>query len=242
MKPIICNSESVRAILDERKSQTRRVITARQFKPSIGATKEEFENIAAVYLKDSNRFFGYSGSYNIRLGELICPYGIPGDKLWVRETWALQADLDEQLKEDDLTPGQIDNEGFHIGYKADGSGVYPKANLGRWRPPRFMPRWASRITREIKDVRVERVQDISEEDAKAEGVTSDILFGFGYSGFPNSPLTDERNPAVKKGDLFYGLRGAFAYLWNSINAKRGYDWHKNSWVWVLEFEISEREN
>lgn len=228
MKPIICNSESVRAILDERKSQTRRVIK--------DAPKGSFWERPHL---DNGRWYWVANLENPSIepkAGLVCPYGIPGDSLWVKETWALQADLDEQLKEDGLTPGQIGNEGFHVGYKADGSGVYPKANLGRWRYSIYMPRWASRITLEIKDVRVERVQDISEEDAKAEGVTSDTLFGFGYSGFPNSSLTDERNPAVKKGDLLYGLRGAFAYLWNSINAKRGYDWHKNSWVWVLNLK------
>lgn len=77
-----------------------------------------------------------------------------------------------------------------------------------------MPRWASRITLELTGVRVERVREISEEDAKAEGITA-----------PMYP---------RKGEPTYRL--AYRYLWDSLNAKRGFGWNKNPWVWVLEFK------
>lgn len=170
-RPILFSGEMVRAILDGRKTQTRRVI-----KPQ-------------------------GEPYTIEdVDVLKCPYGIPGDRLWVRETfadlrgmgfghkWAYRAD----------TPEGSESDRIRIGY-----GV-------RWKPSIHMPRWASRITLEITDIRVERVQDITYIDAKAEGVE----YEKGY--------TDPRE--------------AFATLWNSINAKRDYGWAMNPWVWIIEFK------
>jgi hypothetical protein len=147
-------------------------------------------------------------------GPGVCPYGRIGDRLWVRETW------------NTVNP---EGEPTSILYKADGSVMYrpfPSAEAGwkaeqdaesldaqRWNTPIFMPRWASRITLEVTDVRVERVQEISEEDAKAEGVKPD----------PNE------RPYVED------FREDFEHLWDSINAKRGHSWESNPWVWAITF-------
>jgi hypothetical protein len=129
-----------------------------------------------------------------------CPYGAPGDQLWVRETWWW-----DETKED-LSIVQ---------YRA--SGEMPKYMRGdgeKWRPPIHMPRWASRITLEIVSVRVERVQEITELDA-------------GWEGFPSCSVTS---------DWTEKARPWFRTLWDSINAKRGFGWEKNPFVWVLEFK------
>jgi hypothetical protein len=195
-RPILFNGDMVRAILDGRKTQTRRVIKPQ---PKIISTHDGSMNILQI----TGKAPWFNGDPNH-----TCPYGVIGDRLWVRETWGLEPDMDEQLKDDGLTPGQIEYEGYHIGYKADGSGAYC---VEKWRPSIFMPRWASRIMLDITDVRVERLQEISEDDAQAEGV--------GYWGCDTIEVFED--------------------LWNSINQKRGYPWSSNPWVWVIEFKVLE---
>jgi len=125
-----------------------------------------------------------------------CPYGQVGDMLWVRETWATYASRN-RWKPSLLHPDEP------IFYKA--SEEYPHQYV--WRPSIFMPRWASRITLEITEVRVERLQEISREDSLAEGVSWQ--------------------------DYKQDYKWAFAKLWDSLNAKRGYSWEVNPWAWVL---------
>ena len=124
-----------------------------------------------------------------------CPYGQPGDRLWVRETW------------------QICDTCGVINYAADQQKHCTgcDALLGKWKPSIHIPCLYSRITLEIVSVRVERVQDISEEDAKAEGMHTPEIAG------------------VTHKDLFH-------VLWDSINAKRGYGWSQNPWVWQIGFK------
>lgn len=152
------------------------------------------------------------------IGETIrCPYGRAGDRLWVRETtWRNGGYVATD-------PPNIENEGKV--------------------PSIFMPRALSRITLEVVDVRVERVQDISDADVTAEGLpyrqsTDDFAIGkypadgrF-YWGFPT--------PAWDGGTYYVWSRDAqraFAELWDSINADRGYSWEDNPWVWVIEFHV-----
>jgi hypothetical protein len=181
-RPILFSGTMVRAILDGRKTQTRRVITRVVWaNPTYDA--QTFMDINPVHRANP------SG---------LCPYGDPGDTLWVRETFAKRY-ADAQR---DPADGII--------YRADGGlAVEP-----RWTPAIHMPRWASRLTLRITAVRVQRVQDITAEDAHAEGIL--------------------RGPTFGDRDIFD--RALFAKLWDSINAKRGYSWDSNPWVWALTFE------
>ena len=132
-----------------------------------------------------------------------CPYGRPGDLLWVRETHGIQLKLGESP---DYPKGLVV-------YRADlpeDSNFQYEGGGSAWRPSIHMPRWASRITLEITGVRVERVQDISEKDAIAEGA------------------------AFRKDED--GELDAFNNIWDIINEKRGYSWDNNPWVWVIEFK------
>lgn len=178
-KPILMNSESVRAILGGRKTQTRRVI------------KPQPEILSAPMGAKTIWWKGRDGWLPASIRE-YCPYGKVGDRLWVKETFKI-----------------IDS---FVWYKADG--MYIKKR--KWKPSIFMPHWASRITLEVVDIRVERVQDISREDVIAEGCE-------GMQGEPR-----EKSLPVHQ--------VVFADLWDSINAKRGYGWDMNPFVWVIVFK------
>lgn len=183
-RPILFSGPMVRALLDGRKTQTRRVVKWRGGLDMLG---------------------------------LPCPYGEPGDRLWVRETWAprdSEAFLRHEVEADKLF------------YRAD-----DERHLltdGRWRPSIHMPRWASRITLEVASVRVERVQDITDADALAEGVTN---YG-DDSQFP--PGFSMSTRAARK----WRPRREFRDLWDSINGKRpGCAWSDNPWVWAVTFKV-----
>ena len=139
--------------------------------------------------------------------QLKCPYGQVGDRLWVRETWYAEK------KYDDLSPSEIP-PASKIWYFADGLPL-PLQCFGRKRSAMFILRWASRLTLEITGVRVERLQEISEADAIKEGIKP-IYFTTG-----------------KQVDTL----PQFKYLWDSLNAKRGYGGETNPWVWVISFEV-----
>jgi hypothetical protein len=210
-KPILFSPEMVRAILDGRKTQTRRVI--REIKNR--------EGMPVHFSIDENGWPVLDWSWE----KMKCPYGVPGDRLWVRETYQL-----------------IDNihGGLTTLYKADdNSRKYTEEFLARmkWQSPIFMPRMWSRITLEVVNVRVERVQEIGEEDAIKEGANCPP-----YTVFPQL-YKDEQDYLAQGGFIYvaedatrYGPTGKFACLWDKINAKRGYAWSSNPWVWVIEFK------
>lgn len=208
-RPIIMDSDSVRAILDNRKSQTRRLV------------KPQPESIKVI--ADGKRLSINKDGFLKYEKPLDTPYGIPGDRLWVRETWAFPR------FQDDLTPSGV-NYTQAIFYKPDvirrlsGPGTdgpwWMPPDRGKWRSPIHMPRWVSRLTLEIKNVRVERVQEISEDDARREGVDA---------WFPKSP---ELLRYVQEGGSY---RNGFHEQWDDLNAKRGYPWSSNPWVFVIEF-------
>lgn len=210
----------VRAILGGTKTQTRRVVKPQPhcnhiLSPCWGTSPDGFEfGRKHVWIENGPDYPDGPDD------ERRCPYGVIGDRLWVRETWA---------------------SGFAAGcwgtiFAADGKFVQGKRDHKKgphynandrppikWRPSIFLPRWASRITLEITDVRVERLNDISEDDGKAEGVSSSIA------------------PARINGKLgsvhCFGPdahRKAFGLLWDAINGKRA-PWASNPWVWVIEF-------
>lgn len=153
--------------------------------------------------------------------EVSCPYGDVGDRLWVRETHqAYFIREGEQVYDYALECGRVhyDKNGqpWFMHYAADGDTLMHKGNT--WRPSIHMPRWASRITLEITGRRAERLHDISEVDCCRELGAAEAWPGPG--------------PEPYKRDMY----GAFRFLWDSINADRGYGWSVNPWVWVVEFQ------
>jgi len=181
----------VKAILEGRKTQTRRVIKVDDDPEN---WKISIEGTSIVRTEP----------YDVKL-----PRYAAGDILWVRETWATVSSGIIEYKATYIEPYTGSTEIDHIGKKIT------------WRPSIYMPREAARIFLKVTNVRVERLQDITEEDAKAEG------------------CIDGKSKDVLKFDLT--ARDVFAKLWNSINAKRGYRWETNPWVWVIEFERINKE-
>lgn len=195
-RPVLFSAPMVRAILDGRKTQTRRVVKG--------------------YVTCG---CGESLSVCDRHGPMVTPtLAEVGDRLWVRETWA---PLDETNKAH--TP-----DGARAMYLADRSFFVEPA---RWRPSIHMPRWASRITLEATGVRVERLQAITEEDAKKEGARhfADIPDPHPYRQGPRWSCTE----ATSTDQCLGTPRMAFANLWESINGAGS--WDANPWVWVVEF-------
>ena len=215
--PILFSGPMVRAILEGRKTQTRRVV-----KPQAWSYANDLLGLPWIYAKSGPNDFGDPTP-------IRCPYGQPGDRLWVRETWQY-ADWTE------------DGEPW-LRYRADGATLLPgwapddwldrlesvwatlsdpeniridgKAADRKWRASILMPRWASRIELEVTGVRVERVQGISEADAQAEWVAA-----------VQWDQEDHFDPVDR-----------FAQVWDGSNAKRGHGWDVNPWVWVVEFRV-----
>ncbi|EMD6397422.1 TPA: hypothetical protein ACXHUQ_004918 [Klebsiella pneumoniae] len=204
---MIFNAEMVRALLDGRKTQTRRIIKD----CTVG------RDPISKFIKIGKKFIG---CYPEDVPELIrecCPYGVPGDRIWVRETWARY---------------NIDQNTHDIAYRATTPADWPEE--GRWRPSIHMPRWASRIVLEITDVRVERLNAISPEDAESEGLERTNFTGFGDEpGLPSYPEPDVYFDPLKKQWKEYPPE-AFAGLWKSIYGEGS--WKANPWVWVISFK------
>lgn len=219
-RPIIFSADMVRAILEGRKTQTRRVI--KRDPGFINYAKEQ------TVLKGMWHPTSPSGKIGLVRPEK-CPYGQPGDRLWVRETWQTWCEFDTVAPRD-LTPGKC--------------GLQYPATYDHWvskkRSPIHMPRWASRIMLEVVNVRVERVQDISEDDAKAEGMPPNWLGELsGWNEHDHGFIPPHQLGDAAKDDpepVFFTARDAYAEYWNYLNAKRGYGWDENPWVWVIEFK------
>jgi hypothetical protein len=156
----------------------------------------------------------------------IEPLGLPGDILWVRETFAKNTDRVGE-KRDVFEKDYL--------YKADGNGYSPPV---KWRSPLFMPHDAARIKLEVKSVRIEWLQDIKSDDVKAEGwPKSYTSWGveIKYVGpYCESCSYSTSENKVCSTDYCYE-QTCFSAFWNKLNAKRGYGWKSNPWVWVYEF-------
>jgi len=223
---LIVNISGVRTILEGRKTQTRCIVTPKT--SEVGEGKVDWSKFcwdgSQVYLDTCHH--GHTEKHKAPLPYIngraierfpydqqylhvpylwveqmtiyrIYPRWQVGDRLWVKETW-------------------FNWQGKPL-YKAtvDTNNEYPP----RWQSPLFMPRWASRITLEITGVKVERLQEISREDARAEGM---------------------RHEGYWAGDTWHTSTGDFHFLWDSLNAKRGFPWASNCWVWVIEFRVLKR--
>ncbi|AOZ52666.1 hypothetical protein BKX93_01490 [Chromobacterium vaccinii] len=227
-KPILFCAEMVRALLAGTKTQTRRV--AKPVKhPDFGNL---YEPGAMVLEREPQHVINRA-----------CPYGQPGDRLWVRETWGVishswdkAGNMVDWVPDRPATPilelpfGRVYYSG-HVIYAADGymewagdddGGGEPRS---AWKPSIHMPRTASRILLEITDVRVEQLQDISEADAVAEGCVAE-------------PCDHSRQSCEDIGCYGPTAAGAYHWLWNRLNGAGS--WDANPWVWVIEFKRVEK--
>jgi hypothetical protein len=195
----------VRAILEGRKTQTRRVV------------------------KNPERLQGM-----VRGEEAAwCPYGGAGDRLWVKETWSPHS-ADKGIRYAVFKDGgqQYEDGVYAPGLKEYAPGA---ADHIKWKPSIHMPRWASRLTLEVTGVRVERLQDITEADAIAEGA---VFTDFGKDRWGNQhPGWTMEPPAADQVHCLGGARWAFANLINKINGSGC--WDANPYVWVVEFRKAE---
>ncbi|WP_039027571.1 hypothetical protein [Pseudomonas aeruginosa] len=212
-RPILFNDQMVRAILEGRKTVTRRVM-----KPQPTPCKDGGHhwpcNIHQSMLHVERELQNGEGCW-CGLAEAACPYGQPGDRLWVRETWGLQV------------RSYGGGAGEFIVYRATNpDAIYCRSSEGReypvkWKPSIHMHRHSSRILLEITAVRVECLQDISEEQALAEGVHGE-------------PCDHARQACSDIGCWGDTAKGAFGFLWEQLNGADA--WQANPWVWVVEFK------
>lgn len=200
-RPILFNGAMVRAILAGQKTQTRRAVSGVRGDNCLSLRKptKTRSGIVTHVLDAPERG--------------LCPFGQPGDRLWVREAHAIFATHGQHRADAKRwgpwggLPTTVSEDGKQIAYYREG---FDRCDPGRWRPSIHMPRWACRLLLEIDAVRVERLQAISAQDCIAEGITTRFT-------------VDDGND---------DLRIQFRDLWDST----GGDWDSNPWVWVIEFK------
>lgn len=224
IRPIIFSGPMVRAIIGGRKTQTRRIIKLSTTNADRSWRLDCHDVGAAIFTRPNRVVMGHE--VVTECVKIECPYGQPDDRLWVRETWAVDADIAQARREhEDMMPGLRHGPYFRADPVHENSGLI-------WRPAIHMPRWASRITLEVTGVRVERLQDISENDAKAEGIN----WSYDRDPFASGPSACRYGNSALPGRGFNTAKFAFENLWDSINAKRA-PWSSNPWVWVIEFRL-----
>jgi hypothetical protein len=214
--PLLMTAPMVRALLNGTKTQTRRAVKFQKHGDGLPPIPDE------AWIEHS-----YEKPEHGNVPCLKVPYGHgdeqviyrhfprfePGMRAWVKETFG-SPDADHPL----CKGGRTIEQGMRLVYRANPSGKSSQGSFV-WRPSIFMPRWASRITLEITEVRVERLQSISEEDAIAEGIDHDFRLSM-------------------KGGHFSCV-GAYADLWDSINGKGS--WNANPWCWCISFRVLENK-
>lgn len=232
-RPILFSGSMVRAILEGRKTQTRRAI---KNPPGQGdwIPAEMCATTSEGYQTSGHSGVWWCDGNGDDQDTVRCPYGIPGDRLWVRETWGFvnhdgyancpsslswRADGRQRIVPVDDVMRLPKTQLPHCGYSLD--------DQPKWRSSIHMPRWASRITLEVTDIRVERLQEISEMDAFAEGIDdeSEAYLAAEHYQAGGSSITGGC-PSVF----------AFADLWDSINGTGS--WEANPWVWAITFELA----
>lgn len=254
-RPILFSAPMVQAILEGRKTQTRRIVKPMPGLQSAWLSQETLNSVPhggmsgggwqMHHPRAGTHHMGVDVEHNSPFGWIRCPYGVPGDRLWVRETWG-SADQFYQSHENE-TPSVV-------AYRADLAAIQwdaepprkiPKYDLEqwnwdtiRWRPSIHMPRWASRLTLEVVSVRVERLRDIGEDDARAEGlegITKDggLTIKYGIPDRDGFPGTDDLGWPWRDWDA--DPRKACRTLWEHINGAGS--WDANPWVWVVEFKV-----
>ncbi|MCK5236168.1 MAG: hypothetical protein KAR06_04200 [Deltaproteobacteria bacterium] len=226
---VLFNTDMVKAEREDRKTMTRRLDGLKK----VNENPDKWELIGTGISKDANNFQAVLRNPNMsqRLFVVKCPFGVVGDRLWVRETFAYVGRSD---------PGYLVYRATYPVGLPPGTENIPKdiKDAGyKWAPSIHMPRRLCRTVLEITDIRVERVRDISNEDALAEGIIKEDL----------PPDSDNFHPPgsygyvsglypFPKGSIHVHPHEAFRELWNSVYEKRGQGWNKNPWVWVITFK------
>ena len=233
-RPILFNATMVRAILEGRKTQTRRIVKVQP--PGEGYVLAQCVSTTGPRRNEGRyRWVKRNGHELIDCLQTYCskPYAA-GDRLWVKESFRTIHDEDnlwdciEYADGQKIKPNVPDDVGFKFSFDCDYDNV-------RWRSSRFMPRWASRITIEVTGVRVNRLQDISEDDIFHEGIQR--LENHSWHATGSIPLGTYRGLdewTDNKFDYWVDPRDAYKALWDSINGPGA--WEKNPWVWVVEFK------
>jgi hypothetical protein len=218
MKSIILRDHEVRAVLAGTKSQMKRPVDLPAFDraPTPGYDWT-WRGQAPIRSIAQQRRQVYGCWQEVRHDRLIqlCPLGVPGDTLWVRECWGISRGVTESDR------AKWEHQGWPLWYRAGDSRVFRGAKeggpafmeRGRWRPSIHMPRWASRLTLRVTAVRVQRVQDVSEEDARAEGAPGGVPWLYADESY----------------------RTAFRHLWNDTHGAES--WERNDWIWAVTFEV-----
>lgn len=235
-QPILFSGPMVRAILANRKTVTRRIVNGAPDDAGLAVYGAECTAGDGGVSSACAMFFAGSTVNSRGLGVVRCPFGSPGDRLWVRETWRYHgwtedgapwikyaADYSTRLVEriPDEWSDRLADIWADLSDDAN-MAIDGRAADRKWRPSIFLPRWASRLTLEVVSVRVERLQEIDELDALHEGVQGQAVDGV-LDGKPGRYVVGS-------------ARDEFAALWDSINADRA-AWASNPWVWRVEFKV-----
>ena len=230
-KPILFSTEMVKAILEGRKTQTRRTIN-----PKYRSDESGYQ----VLIQNNTQCVETISHEGMGTGRYVNPRYQPGNILWVRETWRYWYDHTVladciQFKDGTMFKPQFGNdhkscnEGFHFSSMCDEAYEHPEKI--KWRPSIFMPRYASRITLRVTNVRCERLQDITEEDAIAEG----MLCCDDWQSKEYTKACAEAKASNKRPPLGLSPRQSFMELWGKLNGKKC-PWESNPYVWIYEFE------
>lgn len=233
-RPILFSGEMVRQILDGKKTQTRRPIGLSELRPSTTPGYDwAWRGTAPVRSIAQQRRYP-DGCWQDVSGERLlslCPFGAPGDRLWVRETWAphephpCSTDIPgrgPEVRYEDLSPTQRAYWARRVIHRATAT-TEEASGIERWRPSIHMPRWASRLMLEVTGVRVERLHDISYADILAEGVTREVVAEMLRMPIGHIPT----------------LHDVWRLAWTHIYGAES--WEANPWLWVVEFRRVEAD-
>lgn len=241
-RPILFSGPMVRAVLNGAKTQTRRVVKGVPSWEHYGRDIMDW-GLSGIHQGDFGELAGTDRWFldvqtdvddNSRR-EIRCPYGAPGDRLWVRETWGMNHYAYERSAIPKTRPANLEDR--YLAYAATEDDCEIQQEL-RWRPSIHMPRWMSRLTLEVTEVRVERLQDISEADSLAEGIIREnVILDAHYHGGVHTEVTGDRHwpsadtPEDHQGHEF--ASDAYAELWGAINGPGS--WAANPFVWAISF-------
>lgn len=243
-RPILFSTSMVQAIIDGRKTQTRRIIKGFPLEAihfSVGSDQDSEIMHSELPITDDLFYEWVNGELRFSSSDypeegyvsVSCPFGQVGDRLWVRETWQIIGD-----------PATLPCQSHNLIYKADYPNcvdkrydTIPDISEVKFKPSIHMPRWASRIQLEITNIRIERLSDISEQDAIAEGVEPVIVpdnvpVGNGWAKENRNMWKGYKNNARAYRDT---AKDSFNSLWESINGDGS--WAVNPWVWIVEFKV-----